>query len=159
MSLLGAIRLAAITAVLVSASPAEADRPIGDPREQALVAIAAAEKSVTVNPIVALDESKRALALIDRIPVSADRTRLLANAVWLEAQALNRLNRLDEAKNVVTPVLNQIEKIEPGSNIHAELLYTLSSILQKQGDVQESFRTLKRTFSYFEKNMEDGGRA
>ena len=159
MSLLGAIRLAAITTVLVSASPAEADGPIGDPREQALVAIAAAEKSVTVNPIVALDESKRALALIDRIPVSADRTRLLANAVWLEAQALNRLNRLDEAKNVVTPVLNQIEKLEPGSNIHAELLYTLSSILQKQGDVQESFRTLKRTFSYFEKNDDPKGQA
>ncbi len=128
-------------------------------RDRAVALVAEAEGLVPTNPAVALDRSRAALTEIERLPADAEAWRLKANAVWLEAQALNRLNRLDEAREVLAPVLTQVEKAEPGSPVHAELLYTLASILQKLGNVQESFSTLKTAFSFYEESKDSKGQA
>lgn len=158
MRVLKALGLAAalcLTGVAVS-TIVEAAPPT---RDRAITLVAEAEGLVPTNPAVALDRSRAALTEIERLPADADAWRLKANAVWLEAQALNRLNRLDEAREVLAPVFRQVETAEPGSPVHAELLYTLASILQKQGNVQESFSTLKTAFSFFEESKDSKGQA
>ena len=152
------LRLAAISAVvaLLTLTPGNADAAATN---QASALIEQAEQLVPVDPTQALARSRDALSEIARMPTGPESENLRANAVWLEAQALNRLNRLEEARQAIAPVLSQIEKSQPGSIVHAELLYTLSSIFQKEGDVQNSFSGLKGAFSYFERNRDRKGQA
>lgn len=158
MRVQNALGLAAALVVLASAEPTFALGPQASVNE-ASKAIASAERLVPTKPAEALTQSRTALSTIERMPTGPEKTRLQANAVWLEAQALNRLNRLEEALSVVTPVLSRIEKSEPGSVVHAELLYTHASILQKRGDVQGAFSGLKRSFDIFEEIRESKGQA
>lgn len=150
---------AAIAFVFALAVHKPMDAATSDRRDQAMDHIAAAQELVPVKPEEALARSRAALSEIEALPGGAESTRLRAGAVWLEAQALNRLNRLAEARSVIEPAIRQIATEEPGSILHAELLYTKASILQKQGKVQESFSSLQNAFRFFGSALDNNGQA
>jgi len=109
-----------------------------------------AEKTMIVDPtkVVALvAQGRRALAE-DRGSV-IDRLRLRAD--WLDAEALGRLNRIDEAKTRIDAALQTIARVEPGGLLHGNMLMTRGAIALDQGEVQVAFNAYRRAFGMFQR--------
>ncbi len=94
--------------------------------------IAAAKASMMADSAAALTHARGAVDFIDGNSAEANEARLTAK--WLEAEALLRLNRADEAMEIATATLEEAERILPGTTLHADLLRSNGSMAAVASD-------------------------
>ena len=94
--------------------------------EQFDAEIAKAKSAMMADSAAALRHARAAAKQVTGGDAEAEEARLTAN--WLEAEALLRLNRADEAAEIASAALADAEKTIPDSKLYADLLRSYGSI-------------------------------
>ena len=141
------LAMAAIAAPLlalcaVSASTAAASDEVARPSAHAKpvspyeTKIGEAKASMMAAPAEALEHARQAGKLAKGNTREANIRKL--SAQWLEGEALMRLNRADEAQQIIDEALSAIEAAAPGVKLHADLLRSQASLKASSGDYGEA---------------------
>ncbi|WP_394729200.1 EAL domain-containing protein [Altererythrobacter sp. GH1-8] len=91
-----------------------------------------AKSSMMADSAAALNHARSAARFVNGSGAEADEARLTAN--WLEAEALLRLNRADEAADIADAALREAEQKLPKSKLYADLLRSYGSIAAATSD-------------------------
>lgn len=129
--------------------PPAVKRDLGDDQAAFDKLINDAKVSMMGAPSAALDLAKQAEALAAPLPVSEARNIALAQALWLEAEALNRTNHPDLARPLVTEAIALLDGITLDTELRGDLLLAGGRIDQAMGNVQsalESYLAASETF-------------
>ncbi|MEL7196834.1 MAG: ATP-binding protein [Pseudomonadota bacterium] len=111
-------------------------------------AIEAAKTEMMADPEKALAHSERALKLAEQqSDQSKDQNR--ATALWLKAEALIFLNRLDDASGIATEALGIVEAAAPSTKLHGDLLRSRGAVSAMSGDVQSAMSDYQAAFEIF----------
>ncbi len=78
---------------------------------------------------------------------------------WLEAEALMRLNRADEAKKIITDALTLVERDFPDSKLHADLLRSRAGLHISEAEYGEALSVFLRANEIYGEIGEDRSRA
>lgn len=89
----------------------------------------------------ALTFARDAEAVLGAVEPSDQKTEAIANALWLQAEALNRTNAPDSARPVVERALEMLELSNLEPPVRADLILTRGRIAQQIGDVQAAFES------------------
>ncbi|KWV92726.1 ATP-binding protein [Erythrobacter sp. YT30] len=111
-------------------------------------AIEAAKSDMMADPEKALASSERALKLAGNRANSENSVRR-ATALWLKAEALIFLNRLDDAGEIATEALSVVEKAAPGTKLNGDLLRSRGAVRAMSGDVQSAMSDYQAAFEIF----------
>ncbi|WP_121118760.1 ATP-binding protein [Croceibacterium ferulae] len=111
-------------------------------------AIAGAKNAMMADPQTALAEVDRAL-LQDGIFAGRTGAVARATALWLRAEALIGLNRLDEAQVQVGQGLALVEAHANGTKLHGDLMRARGAIAGIQGRPHQSLTDLLQAFRIF----------
>lgn len=113
-------------------------------------AIEAAKASIMADPEEGLAQSQRALALAEKA-TGSDRDINRATALWLKAESLIFLNRLDEAGEIATRALGIIEEAAPDTKLNGDLLRSRGAVSAISGDVQAALADYQAAHAIFRK--------
>jgi signal transduction histidine kinase len=72
-------------------------------------------------------------------------------ADWLEAEALGRIGNLDRASAVSVRALANVERLEPGTKLHGDILMTQGAIALDQSRVRQAFALFRRAYAIFQR--------
>lgn len=122
----------AVASLLTLAAPAtaEVDIPIDGYQSN----ITKAKSLMVKNPHAALDLARGAKHFVEGEAKPALKDRLIAN--WLEGEALMRLNRADEAAEIIRPALAEASQSFAEDKIHADLLRSAASLEGRLGNAK-----------------------
>ncbi|MGB3721264.1 MAG: EAL domain-containing protein [Pacificimonas sp.] len=109
--------------------------------------IAAAKAAMMGDPGEALSRAREARRLAILSGRNGSRTQL--EAAWLEGEALTRLNRAGEARPVLEQALTLIERMDPGSKLHGDLLKAFASAARMTEDTVSALTSLHRAHDIF----------
>lgn len=112
--------------------------------------VEAAKQAMMSDPGDALRQARRAGRLADDMPGKAGAIQD-AMAAWLEGEALTRLNHPERAAPILTKALASIQKIDPGSKLHADLLKSVAAVEGLNGDVAAAMQQLHRAHAIYRK--------
>jgi tetratricopeptide (TPR) repeat protein len=102
------------------------------------------------NPAKALGFAQQAAKAATAITTERERQLAQSQAHWLEAEALNRTGKVDEANRVAGDALRLVEQIDAGSKLNGDLLATIGQITRAKGDVVAALGLYQRAFQIFE---------
>lgn len=102
------------------------------------------------NPAKALGFAQQATKAATAITNERERQLAQSQAHWLEAEALNRTGKVDEASRVAGDALRLVEQIDAGSKLNGDLLATIGRISRAKGDVVAALGLYQRAFQIFE---------
>ena len=105
--------------------------------------VAAAKASMAGAPMQALDNAQ----LAETLAAKSDIPNALTTALWLQSEALTRLNRADEAQPIVERAIALIE--DEKSKLAGDLLLArgrIERVLSQEGNALESFQAAYRIF-------------
>lgn len=94
--------------------------------------IAAAKSMMMADSTAALEHAREAAKLVSGTGDEANEARLTAQ--WLEAEALLRLNRADEAAEIAAATLEETKRLLPNTKLHADLLRSNGSMAAVASD-------------------------
>ncbi|MEO1222337.1 MAG: tetratricopeptide repeat protein, partial [Pseudomonadota bacterium] len=100
-------------------------------------AIEDAKVNMMADPEAALVSSGSALELAEA-QTSEERNVNRATALWLKAESLIGLNRLDEAGEIATEALAIVEVAAPGAKLNGDLLRSRGAVRALSGNVQDA---------------------
>lgn len=121
----------------IIASPAHAHE--GPEHDQYEKAITLAKTNMMADSAAALEQARRAASLVKGDHADDEQERLTAQ--WLEAEALMRLNRADDAEKIITSALTTIEERFPNTKLHADLLRSRAGLHISQAEYGEALST------------------
>jgi len=106
--------------------------------------------AMLADPAQALRFAQAAVTAAAPITDTRERDLAQAQAHWLEAEALNRTGKPDEASRVAEHALGLVEKYDAGSKLNGDLLATIGQIARTKGDVVAALERYQRAFHIFE---------
>ena len=120
-------------------------------------ALARSQANARQNPADSLKDADAALAQVSRVMDSPDKLRAEVEAGWLRAQALYRLNRLDEAENIASEALKKSENLDRRNSLRAQIMYTYAIISERKGNISVALNNLSDSYRIFQDiNDRDG---
>lgn len=157
MSWLGAMRLhaikKAIAILFASGAMAFAQTPSSAPAEEWRrtfdAAIAEARSEMMAAPASALATAQQAEALARSQPVSDARSLALATSYWLQAEAMTRLNRADEALSILRDGLMLAKMDGENTVLDGDLLLAQGRASRTLGDIQTAFESYHAAHEIF----------
>ena len=111
--------------------------------------IDASKMAMMTDPQIAYDRAHQALRLAPSAPDAKTRSVRTATAQWLEAEALIRTDRAQDALPVIAQALSTIQRDNPNSKLHGDLLMARGGAKSVLGQVQpalEDFLNAHRVF-------------
>ena len=144
------VLIAAPAAAQDGAAPGAAPSPFEE-------AIAQSKSNMMADSAVALQYAREAEGLVDGDSDEAAQSRLTAQ--WLEAEALMRLNRADEAASIIDGALTEIEANFAGSKLHADLMRSKASLNVSQSKFGVALSSYLAAHELYEALGEDRSRA
>jgi signal transduction histidine kinase len=114
---------------------------------------AAIENAKTVmmaDPQEALAQSDRALILAEQ-QSGQDTATNRATAMWLKAEALIGLNRLDEAGVIATEAMTDVERAAPGTKLNGDLMRSRGAVQALLGNVQQALADYQGAYKIYRK--------
>lgn len=120
-------------------------------------AIGLAKANMMADSAAALEHARAAQSLVSGDHEEDEQARLTGQ--WLEAEALMRLNRADEAKKIITGALMQIEREFPGSKLHADLLRSRAGMHINESEYGEALSVFLQANVIYENIGEARSRA
>ncbi|MEL7488026.1 MAG: ATP-binding protein, partial [Pseudomonadota bacterium] len=113
------------------------------------IAVADAKKSMAGAPLTSLDKSMEA----ERLAASSSVPDALATALWLQGEALTRLNRAGEARPVIERAIDQLDDVS--TKLAGDLLLArgrVERIQSEDGKALECFQAAYRIFEALGEN-------
>lgn len=138
--------LALAAALLLLAMPGVSAQTVqGDetPTEAYRVAVESAQALMMASPRDALERAQTAEAYLPSVSDIVDPASAQATVWWLQAEALHRLGRAEDAYSVATRALGALGDNPPESKLHADILTALgriNKVLGGHGDALESYQ-------------------
>ena len=148
------LRLLVMPALVAIAAPAAADHPGHKDFE---AAISQAKATMMADSAEALKHARKAGSLFPGDTEEAKKARLTAQ--WLESEALMRLNRADEAAEIIESAIHAATLDFNGSKLHADLLRSEAGLKVSQGEYGEALDSFLQAHELFEALGEDRSRA
>ncbi|MBV9541758.1 MAG: hypothetical protein JO167_10875, partial [Alphaproteobacteria bacterium] len=93
------------------------------------------KKSMMTDPPAALLKARQAAAIAEGQPASTRQTDALATALWLEAEALSRTNKVAEARAAVDRAIVLSDKDSTVDKLDGLLKMTLARIADSSGNI------------------------
>ena len=112
--------------------------------------IGESRSAMLADPARALGFAQQANTAATRITDEHERQLAQSQAHWLEAEALNRTGKADQAGSVAADALRLVEQIDAGSKLNGDLLATIGHIARAKGDVVAALGHYQRAFGIFE---------
>ncbi len=140
--------------VVLAASPAAAEHEDHAAFE---AAIGQAKSSMMADSAAALKHAREAASLYPGDSEDAQQARLTAQ--WLEAEALMRLNRADEAAEIIESAIDAATLDFNGSKLHADLLRSEAGLRVSQGEYGEALNSFLQAHELYEALGEARSRA
>ena len=149
------LRLLALPLLMVfAAQPAAADHPNHEAFD---AAIGQAKATMMADSAAALKHAREAASLFPGDSEEARKARLTAQ--WLEAEALMRLNRADEAAEIIEGAIDAATLNFNGSKLHADLLRSEAGLKVSQGEYGEALDSFLQAHELYEAMGEKRSRA
>ena len=146
----------AVSASLLVFTPSWAQ---GGPAQNAFdAAVDAAKMAMMTDPAVALDKARTAHRLAQQ-PGAPNPDIRLATAEWLESEALIRTERPQAALPIVQEALAVIEKRQPDSKLHGDLLMARGGAHASLGQVQPALEDFQKAHDVFRDADQPRGQA
>jgi signal transduction histidine kinase len=152
MRLTHLIRAAILAAALSTPAMAQSTAPFD-------AAVDAAKGAMMANPGVALTHAKAGFELATRGPADPQKPIRLATAQWLEGEALMRLNRPDEAREIIGDALATVAARQPNTNLHGRLTMAHANLADAMGEVQTALTDYQAAYGIFGAAHEPRGQA
>ncbi|MBV7255383.1 EAL domain-containing protein [Pacificimonas sp. WHA3] len=122
-------------------------------------AAAAARDAMTRDEKLALDYARKAEAEAFHIAEPKTHEAALITSLWLQAEALARMNRNADASPVIEQALTRIEAFRPGSKLHGDILQTRASIASGNEQINQALEDLHQAHNIFRDLGESRGQA
>ncbi len=120
-------------------------------------AIGQAKSLMMADSAAALEHARDAHGQVAGDTDEAKQSRLTAQ--WLEAEALMRLNRADEAGGIIEAALAEIQTNFSGSKLHADLMRSQASLYVSQSEFGGALSAFLQAHELYEALGEDRSRA
>jgi len=148
-------RLIALLAVMLmpqiaAAAPAPA-------RYDAL--IASAKDTMMGDPSRALALARDAEAVAAALPAHRAATADVAQAEWLQGEALSRLERPDDALPILEKALSAVTRTAPGSRLHGDILLSRGWVEETESAIPAALADFQRAFAIYRTAGEQRGQA
>ncbi|MEL7196831.1 MAG: EAL domain-containing protein [Pseudomonadota bacterium] len=150
------LMLLAAPALIAFSAPLSAEHG-PDNRKAYEEAITQAKSHMMADSASALDFARNAKSHVTGSEDSARVARLTAQ--WLEAEALMRLNRADDAAQLITSSLTEIEQKFDGSKLHADLLRSQAGLHIRNSQYGEALSAFLKANEIYKEQGEDRSRA
>ncbi|MEO1041130.1 MAG: ATP-binding protein [Pseudomonadota bacterium] len=107
-------------------------------------AVAEAKKAMAASPMAALKHAQRAETLAPEVT----RPGSLASSLWLQGEALTRLNQPQDALPIISRALRLLNN--PSSQLAGDLALSMGRIERSQGDVGKALQSFQSAYRVFE---------
>ena len=111
--------------------------------------IATAQKSMMADPNAALKHAQVAEAIAERMPTSPDRSRDIATSLWLEAEALTRVNKVADARTALDRAIRIASEDGAITKLDGDLALSEARIADRSGDVAHAMKSFQRAHDIF----------
>ncbi len=149
----GAIFALSIVAMMVAAAHAQGVQPAPEAVPDGWASFAAevgdAKKSMMADPKAALAKARAANALAVARPASAYRTEALATSLWLEGEALTRINKVDEAKIALDAALKLAASDGKTTRLDGDLALSQGRLGDATGNLTLALQSYQRAHEIF----------
>jgi signal transduction histidine kinase len=115
------------------------------------ILVTGAEKTMMTDPKAALQKARDAEAIADRLAKSPRRNEAVATSLWLEAQALTRLNQTGNARAVLNRAMKLAGADGKITKLDGDLALTNALIGQTDGDVGLALKSYQSAHDIFAK--------
>ncbi|MBV9045921.1 MAG: tetratricopeptide repeat protein [Alphaproteobacteria bacterium] len=112
------------------------------------------KKSMMTDPPAALLKARQAAAIAEGQPASTRQTDALATALWLEAEALSRTNKVAEARAAVDRAIVLSDKDSTVDKLDGLLKMTLARIADSSGNIALALKSYHEAHDIFAKLKE-----
>lgn len=146
--------IAPFLAIIALPAPVAAHDEPGSAYSQA---IEAAKSNMMADSAEALAQARAAKELVDGTHDGAKVAKLTAQ--WLEAEALMRLNRAEEAQRLIASALGQVESALAGTRLHADLLRSRAGVHISRSEYGEALSVFLQANEIYEDIGENRSRA
>ncbi|MGB7405975.1 MAG: EAL domain-containing protein [Pacificimonas sp.] len=119
----------------------------------------AARQAMMARPAEALAHAENAETAALRLSDLADRKTAHITSLWLQSEALSRLNRVEDAAPRVRRALAMVEEHDRGGKLHGDILKASASISSTRGEVSEALRDLHKAHGIYQQNGDARGQA
>ncbi len=147
----------AIVALLALSSPALAQSPQPDAAKNFEELVDAAKSSMMADPSNAYEKASQAEQSLGATGDS-DPSKV-ATAQWLQGEALNRMNRTDEAKPIIEQALANVIDAAPGSKLVGDLYMARGLTARAQSDYAAALDSYQSAHDVFNELGDDRNRA
>ena len=113
--------------------------------------VAAAKAAMMADPRAGLQRAQDAMAVAQREPAGPSQAEHLATAQWLQASALLRLNRLDEAGPLIERGLAAAAVRAPDSKLYGDLMMAQADYLGMRGQEAQALARFQAAYRIFGK--------
>ncbi|HEY1629807.1 MAG TPA: ATP-binding protein [Rhizomicrobium sp.] len=111
--------------------------------------VADAKKTMMTDPKAALQKARDAEAVAAHFAKSPRQSEAVATSLWLEAEALTRVNRTGDARAVLTQAIKLAGADGTVTKLDGELALTNAHIAQTDGDVALALNSYQRAHDIF----------
>lgn len=108
-----------------------------------------AKSSMMASPAEALEHARRAEDIALSLPSSSRSSAALATSLWLQSEALIRVNQIAEVLPLINRALGTIDEEASRSKLAGDLLLTLGRVSRLSGDVEASLSSFHRAHKIF----------
>ncbi|HEY4940116.1 MAG TPA: ATP-binding protein [Rhizomicrobium sp.] len=135
------------------ACAAEAARPASDgPSWDGLDALVAdAKKTMMADPKAALQKAQQAEGIAERLAKSPRRNEAVATSLWLEAEALTRINKITEARVALDTAIRIAGSDGKLTKLDGDLALSNARIADSNGDVALALKSYQKAHDIFAK--------
>ncbi len=113
--------------------------------------VADAKKTMMADPKSALEKARGATAFAQRQPVSPGQQHALATALWLEAEALTRVNLIPQARVAVIQAIKIASSDGKITKLDGDLALTRARVADNDGDVELALKSYQKAYAVFVK--------
>ena len=111
--------------------------------------IADAKQTMMADPKAALEKARKADALARAKQDSAQQREAVATSLWLEGEALTRVNKIDEAHAAIDKALKLAAADGKTTRLDADLALSQARLADASGDIGLALKSYQRTYDIF----------
>jgi len=113
--------------------------------------VAGAKKSMMGDPKTALGKARAAVALVEKLPANASQQNALATSLWLESEALTRINHVDQARVALARAIKIASNDGVLNKLDGDLALSVARLADSDGDVGKSLKSYQKAYNIFAK--------
>jgi len=121
--------------------------------------VAVAKTTMMADPTSALQKARQAGQIAETMPPSARRNEAIATGLWLQAEALTRLNKTDAAKPLLDRAIDIAARSGKLTKLDGDLALAEARLGGAQGDLALALKSFQRAHDFFAKLGELRGQA